>query len=195
MENATDERNVTQRLREVFVREATNPIITPESIPLDAKAVCNPGATEFEDDVLLLLRVIGHDDHSSLLVARSRNGVSDWRYGAEPLLKGEEWYDEWGCEDARITYVEERGEYVIAYAGLLAVRRGRLPRDHAGLPDGDPAGHVLHPYNKDAALFPRRSGASTASSTVRRWLRWRTSGSLRATTSFTGQAVQRAPGR
>ena len=121
-ENTTDEGSVTQRLRDVFVRETTNPIIEPEDIPLQAKAVCNPGATEFEGDVLLLLRVIGHDDHSCLLVARSKDGITDWRYDAEPLMKGQEWYDEWGCEDARITYVPDRGEYVIAYAGLSRIR-------------------------------------------------------------------------
>ena len=158
LENTTDDGSVTQRLRDVFMREKTNPIIVPENIPLEAKAVCNPGATEFEGDVLLLLRVIGHDDHSCLLVARSKDGITDWRYDAEPLMKGEEWYDEWGCEDARITYIEERGEYVIVYAGYSRFGAGVCLATTKDFKTVTRLGMALHPYNKDAALFPRRIG-------------------------------------
>ncbi len=147
-----------QRIRDVFLRESTNPILTPEAMPFPCKAVCNPGAVEFDGDVLLLLRVIDENDRSSLVVARSKDGVSNWQVEGQPLLKGQEWYDEWGCEDPRITYLADRDEYVIVYVGFSHFGAGVCLATTKDFKTATRLGMVLHPYNKDAALFPERIG-------------------------------------
>ena len=72
---------------DLFRRCERNPIITVEDIPFPAEAVLNPGATTFEDQVVLLLRVEHASGYSSIYVARSDNGVSDWDISREPLLQ------------------------------------------------------------------------------------------------------------
>ena len=144
------------RLRELYVREPRNPILKPEDMPMPCKAVCNPGAVEFEGDVLLLLRVIGHDDHSTLVVARSQNGVTDWRIEEEPLLKAEHWYDEWGCEDPRVTWMEDRQQFVIVYVGYSRFGAGVCLATTEDFKTATKLGMAIHPYNKDAALLPER---------------------------------------
>lgn len=153
---AFDRSPYVKRIRDVFIREQSNPILAPEAMPFPCKAVCNPGAVEFEGDVLLLLRIIDENDRSRLVVARSKDGVKDWRVEAEPLLKGEEWYDEWGCEDPRITYLADRGEYVIVYVGYSHFGAGVCLATTKDFKTVARLGMVLHPYNKDAALFPER---------------------------------------
>lgn len=145
------------RIRQIYVREPSNPIIEPKDVPLLCKAVCNPGAVEFEGDVLLLLRVIDPDDHSCLLVARSRDGVKDWRFEQEPLLVPQgDWYDEWGCEDPRITFLEDRGEFAIVYVGYSHFGAGVCLATTKDFRTVVRHGMLIHPYNKDAALFPGR---------------------------------------
>lgn len=153
----TDAMPYLQRLRELFQRSPENPILEPKDMPMACKAVCNPGAVEFGEEILLLLRVINDHDRSSLVVARSRDGVKDWQIESEPLLKPEgDWYDEWGCEDPRVTYVADRNEYVIVYVGYSRFGAGVCLATTTDFKTVARLGMVLHPYNKDAALFPER---------------------------------------
>ncbi len=92
-------------------------------------------------------------------MARSADGVTDWRFDPEPLLRSDvEHYPEeiWGCEDPRLTYLPEREEWAIAYTAYS--RRGPLvslamTRDFRSV---HRLGPVMPPEDKDAALFPRR---------------------------------------
>ncbi len=123
---------------------------------MPCKAVCNPGATEFDGDVLLLLRIINPDDLSVLVVARSKDGIRDWRIEDAPLLAPADWYDEDGCEDARITYLPDRELYAITYVGYSRLGAGvclALTEDFRSV---ERLGMVIHPYNKDATLLPER---------------------------------------
>ncbi len=150
-----------ERARELFVREPTNPILTPSDMPFPCKAVCNPAAHIVDGEVLLLLRVISHEDKSYLHVARSADGTSGWRVEPTPLLspdEGADWYDNWGCEDPRITYVKERGEYVITYVGYSRYGAGVCLATTQDFQSVTRLGMVIHPYNKDAVLFPRKIG-------------------------------------
>ena len=55
---------------------------------------------------------------SHLTVARSADGLSDWRIDAQPTFPAApDGYPEelWGIEDPRITYLEEQGRWFIAY--------------------------------------------------------------------------------
>lgn len=105
---------------ELFRRNEKNPILTAEDLPMESLGVYNPGVAEVNGEVVLLLRVENTDGRSSLHVARSPDGVGDWSVDPDPLLApgGEDPSEELGCEDPRITYVEERGEWVIAYVAV-----------------------------------------------------------------------------
>ncbi len=87
----------------------------------------NPGAALVGNETVLLLRVEDRRGISHLQVARSSNGIDGWRFDPEPLLSPDpERHPEevWGCEDPRLTWLEERQEWVIAYTAYS--RRGPL---------------------------------------------------------------------
>ncbi|UCC21832.1 MAG: glycosidase, partial [Planctomycetota bacterium] len=107
----------------VFTRSEHNPIISPLDLPFPGAAVLNPGATEDNDEVVLLLRVEDHAGCSNIHVARSKNGVTDWKIESEPILRyGEkDWrYEQWGCEDARVTHLAEEKRWYITYTAYSA---------------------------------------------------------------------------
>ncbi|MEP7360885.1 MAG: glycosidase [Chloroflexota bacterium] len=142
-----------------FRRAATNPIITAADVPYPANSVFNPGAARVGDETILLLRVEDLRGISQLHVARSSDGLTDWRFDPEPLLRPEvnDYPEEvWGCEDPRLTWLPEREEWAIAYTAYS--RRGPLV-SLAFTKDFTTArriGPVMSPEDKDAALFPRR---------------------------------------
>jgi predicted GH43/DUF377 family glycosyl hydrolase len=144
---------------ELFTRSELNPILTAADLPYPANSVFNPGAARLEDETVLLLRVEDLRGISQLHVARSDDGVSDWHFDPEPLLRSDEdQYPEeiWGCEDPRLTWLPEREEWVIAYTAYS--RRGPLvslavTRDFRSIRRLGPA---TPPGDKDAALFPGR---------------------------------------
>jgi predicted GH43/DUF377 family glycosyl hydrolase len=149
------------RARELLVRAPENPILTPDAMPVACKAVCNPGAHIVDGKVLLLLRVIDEQNHSQLFVARSDNGITDWTIEAEPLLSpftDHAWYDDWGCEDPRITYLDDLQLYAIVYVGWSRYGAGVCLATTRDFKTAERRGLLIHPYNKDAALFPRRIG-------------------------------------
>lgn len=121
----------------------------------------NAGACQLGNETVLLVRVEDHRGHSHLSVARSADGVSNWRIDAQPSFAADpanHAEEEWGVEDARVTWVEERGEWVIAYTAYsssgplvsLAATKDFVTFSRLG--------PVMPPENKDAAVFPRRFG-------------------------------------
>lgn len=144
-----------------FRRFEGNPILTSADLPVPALGVYNPGVGEVDGEVVLLLRVEDTDGRSSLYVARSEDGMRDWRVDPEPLLAPGDPsnpYEALGCEDPRLTYVPELGQWVIVY---VAVGHGGPMVALATTPDFRIVrrfGTALPPPNKDAALFPRRIG-------------------------------------
>jgi predicted GH43/DUF377 family glycosyl hydrolase len=145
----------------LFQRSDANPILTAADVPYHANSVFNPGAARVGDDTILLLRIEDLRGISQLHVVRSRDGVTDWRFDPEPLLRSDiERHPEeiWGCEDPRLTWLPEREEWAIAYTAYS--RRGPLvslamTRDFQTVRR---LGPVMPPEDKDAALFPRRIG-------------------------------------
>ena len=143
-----------------FKRFAGNPIITAADIPYPANSVFNAAATLLPDgDTLLLMRVEDRRGLSHLTVARSHDGVGDWRIDATPTFPADpEGHPEelWGVEDPRITWVEDMDAYVIAYTAysaggpLVSLATTRDFESFIRL------GPVTLPENKDAALFPVR---------------------------------------
>lgn len=147
--------------QELFQRNAANPILQASDMPFPCKAVCNPAACLVDGKTLLLLRVIDNEDRSHLVVARSQDGIGGWQIQDPPLLSpghNAAWYETLGCEDPRITYLADEEQYVIAYVGSSDQGAGVCLATTKDFQSVSRLGLVIHPYNKDAALFPRKIG-------------------------------------
>jgi predicted GH43/DUF377 family glycosyl hydrolase len=143
---------------ELFRRHPANPVLTASDIPAPVASAFNAGAALVDDAVLLLVRAEDHRGISSLWVARSADGIGDWQVDSRPLLTPEDPYEAWGCEDARLTFVPELGEWLIAYTAYSPVGPGVALARTRDFRSVERLGLVLSPENKDAALFPRRFG-------------------------------------
>src|SRR5207244_11021155 len=109
----------------------------------------------------LLVRVEDRGGHSHLTVASSKDGVSNWRIDARPSFAPDpaNFSEEaWGVEDPRLTWVADRGEWIIAYTAfspsgpLVSLARTKDFKSFSRL------GPVMPPDDKEAAVFPRRFG-------------------------------------
>jgi predicted GH43/DUF377 family glycosyl hydrolase len=150
---------------ELFRRNPKNPILTARDWPYPAHTVFNAAACQCGDETVLLVRVEDRRGHSHLTVARSRDGVSNWKIDAVPsFLPDPENYPEetWGVEDPRITWLEDRQEWLIAYTAyshngpLVSLASTKDFRSFTR------RGPVMRPEDKDAALFPRKFGGRYA---------------------------------
>ena len=100
-------------------RLANNPLIRPSQISFaKATGTFNPGATidHASGKVVLLVRVYeGDTGRSSLALALSTDGerIDEIR----PGITREEPYEEWGAEDARVTWLADERRYAITYTG------------------------------------------------------------------------------
>ena len=143
---------------ELFKRYKNNPIFTPEDWPYPANAVMNPGAVKLDGYTLLLVRVEDMRGFSHLTVARSKDGLTNWKIDPEPTMKanGHSREEKWGLEDPRIIWLEEQKQYAIIYTSFseggpvvsLAITKNFKTFARLGV--------LLPPEDKDACLFPRR---------------------------------------
>lgn len=142
----------------IFTRTPGGPLLIPDDLPFEVNCVLNPGVAEFESEVILVLRIEDRQGISHLRVARSQNGIDQWRFDDHPLLEPDlpdYPFEEWGCEDARVTQLDHH-EWIIAYtaysrygpAVALAVTHDFQSATRLGV--------MLPPTNKDAAVFPQR---------------------------------------
>jgi predicted GH43/DUF377 family glycosyl hydrolase len=146
-------------MKPLFQRSADNPILTPRDMPFTAEAVLNPGAVEHAGEVVLLIRVEDTSGYSSIHVARSRNGVTDWKIEQKSLLRHGEskWrYEKWGCEDARVTYIPQKKHYYITYTAYSDLGAAVALARTTDFQRIERLGLVMSPNNKDACLFPQR---------------------------------------
>jgi len=145
---------------DVFERSRYNPLITTRDLPYRANAVFNAGAADLGDQVVLLVRVESCSGRSHLTVARSADGITGWRIRDRALLhpaQGEP-QESYGCEDCRITYMEDLEAWGLAYTAYSEHGPGvrvALTRDFETV---ERTGVAVPPDDKDAALFPRRFG-------------------------------------
>lgn len=148
----------TERIS-LFSRYPKNPILTAKDWPYQAHTVFNAGACYSGDETILLVRVEDRRGHSHLSVARSTDGISDWRidrepsFGPEPFAFPEE---QWGVEDPRLTFVEDRNEWVIAYTAYSPSGPMVSLACTQDFQTFHRIGPVMPPEDKDAAVFPRR---------------------------------------
>ncbi len=141
---------------EMFERYPKNPILTVDNWPYPANAVFNSAAAIVDSETLLLIRVEDFRGASHLTVARSADGISNWRIDAEPTLEPDPAHPDeiWGIEDPRITRLEETDQWAITYTAyssggpLVSLATTKDFRNFNRL------GSVMPPEDKDAALFP-----------------------------------------
>ncbi|MDI3317898.1 MAG: glycosidase [Bacillota bacterium] len=144
----------------LFRRHPANPLLTADRWPYPVNAVFNPAAVEVDGETLLLVRVEDLRGFSHLTVARSRNGVDEWRIDPQPTLYPDPRHQEevWGLEDPRAVWLAEEGAWAVTY---VSFSRGgpvvslALTRDFRNF---ERRGMLVPPEDKDAALLPRRVG-------------------------------------
>ncbi len=145
-------------ISEVFARITNQPILTPDCLPGEVAAVFNPGVADLGEEMVLLVRVEDRRGVSHLRVARSRNGVDGWRIADDPLLAPDHPhypFEEWGCEDARITRLDT-GLWIIAYTAYSRYGPTVALATTEDFTSATRLGAVLSPLNKDAAVFPSK---------------------------------------
>jgi predicted GH43/DUF377 family glycosyl hydrolase len=144
--------------RELFTRHPSNPLLTADDWPTPVNVVFNPAAAEVDGETVLLARVETLTGISHLTVARSANGVDDWRIAPEPLLApiaGIE-SERWGFEDARAVWVDELDCFTItctAYGPAGPAVYLATTKDFESV---ERHGIVINPEDKNAALLPER---------------------------------------
>ena len=145
--------------KELFRRQENNPIITVKDIPYPANSVFNAGATMVGDETLLLLRVEDRRGISQLTVARSGDGIDNWRIDDRPtMLPSPDTHPEetWGIEDPRITHMEDQRLWAIAYTAYSEGGPMVSLATTTDFKNFERLGPVMPPEDKDAALFPVR---------------------------------------
>ena len=194
----------------MITKHEKNPLIVPANVnpSLQGYKVLgsfNPGATKFNDEVILLLRVAENCDQkdgfvrmpvyrfengksypdimelsksdpdvalkdtrgvtykgkdflstmSHIRLARSKDGI-DFVVDDKPFIYPVSETEEYGIEDARVTFLE--GRYYInftvvskdSWATMLAVTDDFINLERKGI--------IFHPENKDVAIFPEKIG-------------------------------------
>lgn len=142
---------------ELFTRYEANPILTHRDWPYAVNSVFNPGATMANGRYLLLVRAEDRRGFSCLCAARSDNGLLDWEIDPLPTLapQPEEYPEEtWGIEDPRITWIEDRGLWVVAYTAYSEVGPLVSLASTKDFVNFQRIGPAMPPEDKDAALFP-----------------------------------------
>jgi predicted GH43/DUF377 family glycosyl hydrolase len=139
-----------------------NPIIAPrKEESWELKGTFNPGTIVENGTVHILYRAVGENRVSRLAYARSKNGTEIHNRSDRPVMAPSAGWEEFGCEDPRITRLDER--YYVTYTAYS--RRG--PRlalaatvdfqnfEKLGVigPDRD---------DKDCVIFPERIGGKIA---------------------------------
>lgn len=139
---------------ELFERYSGNPVLTAEDWPYTVNAVFNPGVTRLDADTLLLARVEDRSGLSHLCIARSSDGLTDWKVDGDHRLLPDVESDaeRFGVEDPRITLSGD--EYLVVYTGYSSA--GPLVRltSTRDFETWEEHGTLMPPEDKDAALFP-----------------------------------------
>jgi predicted GH43/DUF377 family glycosyl hydrolase len=149
----------------VLQRLPNNPIVRPSDIRFArASGAFNPGVCvdRASGRVVLLVRVYEEDaKRSCLALAVSSDGEHVNEIFDRPAVAREAPYEEWGAEDARITYLEDEARYAITYTGYSPIG----PRVCLITTDDllDPSRYVRHGpriegENKNCVVLPRKVG-------------------------------------
>jgi beta-1,4-mannooligosaccharide/beta-1,4-mannosyl-N-acetylglucosamine phosphorylase len=143
---------------DLFRRYVGNPILTAAEWPYPVHSVFNPGAAVIDGETLLLVRVEDYRGFSHLTLARSKDGITNWKINESPTLDYYEGHPEerWGLEDPRIVWLKDLKKYAIVYVSYSSVGPKvslALTKDFQII---EKFGALLPPEDKDASLLPRK---------------------------------------
>lgn len=143
---------------ELIRRFAGNPILRAEDFPGSVNAVFNPAATVFDGKTLMLVRVEHRTGHSSLAVATSDDGLTNWQIDPDRGLAPQPGNpdEDGGIEDPRITKIGD--EYFVVYTGYSVNGPQVCLATTKDFVNWARLGMVMRPDDKDAALFPAKIG-------------------------------------
>lgn len=158
-----------------LTRYSDNPIITPTNNWWEIQATFNPGATIYNDKVLLLYRAIGGDGFSRFGKAISADGFVFERF-AEPIFEAEleNPLERLGVEDPRIAKIDDTYYIIYTEASVYQAKAYKEKKFAPSLSHPAPwrvrpglvttkdfknferKGILLDIDTKDAALFPEK---------------------------------------
>ena len=108
-----------------LVRLAANPLVTPAQVSyVRASGAFNPGATvdHRSGRVVLLVRVYdAATKRSTIALALSRDGRTIDELWDRPAIDCVAPYEQWGVEDARVTWLDDEERYAITYTGYSPI--------------------------------------------------------------------------
>jgi predicted GH43/DUF377 family glycosyl hydrolase len=146
-------------------RLASNPLVVPSQVPFTrASGAFNPGAAidHASGRVALLVRVFEEDSRRSCLaLALSTDGERIDEIRDRPAVTREAPYEEWGVEDARITWLADEERYAITYTGYSPIgpRVCLITTDDLLAPERyQRHGPRIAGENKNCVLFPEKVG-------------------------------------
>jgi predicted GH43/DUF377 family glycosyl hydrolase len=160
---------VVHRVSGELRRVAGNPLLRPEDVRFArASGAFNAGAVvdHRTGRVAILFRAYEADTRRSCVgLALSTDGVRIDSVRETPLIARDAAYEEWGVEDARVTYLAAEERYAITYTGYSP----QGPRVCLVTTDDvcDPARFVRHGprlrgENKNCVVFPEKVGGRYA---------------------------------
>jgi len=147
-------------------RFADNPIIIPDPKNiLYSKKVYNCTVIKHDSVYYMFFRGVGDDWISRIFLATSRDGLS-FKINPEPVIVPEHSWEEQGCEDPRITYLNDK--YWLTYTAFDGTTARAAIASSSNLYDWEKHNlifpELIHPqrenlpsdWSKSAAIFPEK---------------------------------------
>jgi predicted GH43/DUF377 family glycosyl hydrolase len=143
---------------ELFTRFDANPILQGSDWPYPINTVFNPAATLVDGETVVLARCEDRRGVSHLALARSEDGLTNWKIAPEPFLVADESneLEVWGFEDPRVTRIDELNRWVIACTTYGPAGPGVFLATTKDWVQVEKYGLVMPPDDKNAAPLPRR---------------------------------------
>jgi predicted GH43/DUF377 family glycosyl hydrolase len=141
-----------------------NPLLTQGNIPFPCNSVFNAAAARVGDETVLLLRVEDLGGRSVFALARSTDGLRFTIAKAPVMTHATEGefavYEAKGIEDPRITPMD--GFYYVIYTAASSYGPRLALARTEDFTSFERIALISQPDNKDAALFPRKTGGRYA---------------------------------
>jgi len=143
--------------KDLLRRYGDKPIIAPEDMPFDCFSVFNAGATYWNGQVVLLLRVEDGTMASNFYVAKSKDGIK-FEISKEPINYPisitEERIGKAGRFDMRITQMDGKIYCFHAASHKYGCCIGLCETED--FVNFKPIGHLSEPHNRNAVMFPEK---------------------------------------